>query len=141
MAERVGHDFGGIRSLAAELKAHGGAINYDLITKANGLTRADIGRRLSWADFRDFLTWQPPTAESAWYRARKPNSWWVTPQLQILAGILYAAEGANWQRGGGSGNQPKPINFPEDKPDPKIRSAHELSERRQRLRQRRESRG
>ena len=134
MAFRVDVVVGGIRSLAAELKSHGEAINYDLI-KA-GYTRWDIGRTLGWRDFRDFLTWMPPTAESAWYRSRKPNSWWVTPDLQLLAGILYATEGANWQRGGGAGNQPKPVKFPEDR-KVDVTGLDDLAQRRDRLRRKR----
>lgn len=120
---------GGIRSLLSELRAHGEAINFDLI--ARGWTRRDIGGRLTWTDFYNFLRWMPPTAESAYYRARKPNSWWVTPEVQLLAGVLYAVEAANWQRGGCQGNAPKPVKFPQDR-DETIKDADELAERKRR---------
>lgn len=113
MAHPVHSHAGGIRSLVVELRKHGEAIEFDLISR--GWTRRDIGVRLTWMELRSFLRWMPPTAESAYYRARKPNSWWVTPDLQLLSGILYALEGANWQRGGGQGKQPKPVKFPEDR--------------------------
>jgi hypothetical protein len=138
VAGSVHHEPGGIRSLAAELKAHGGAINHDLIQA--GWTRHDIGVRLGWGDLRDFLQWLPPTGDSAWYRARKPNTWWVTPELQMMAGLLYASEGANWQRGGGKGSQPKPFKFPVEPKVGDIDSAQKLIDRKQRLQRRREKR-
>lgn len=113
MANPIDGELGGIRSLLIELREHGEAINHDLISR--GWTRADIGGRLTWRDLHQFLKWMPPVPESAYYRSRKPRSWWVTPQVQVLAGILYAVEGANWQRGGGQGKPPKPMKLPEDK--------------------------
>jgi len=123
---------GGIRSLLVELREHGEAITHDLMSR--GWTRADIGNRLTWRDLYHFLRWLPPVAESAYYRAKKPQSWWVTPELQLLAGILYAAEGANWQRGGCQGNAPKPLKFPTDK-EVKLQDSEELAERRRRRRE------
>lgn len=107
---------------------------------SRGWTRSDIGRRISWREFHHFLKWMPPTGDSAYYRAKKPNSWWVTPELQLLAGILYAAEGANWQRSGCKGTGPKPVKFPEDRDIP-IKDVAELKARKEQLRKRRESRG
>ena len=138
MAGRVHAEPGGIRSLAAELKTHGGAINYDLIRA--GWTRSDVGVRLSWADLRDFIQWLPPTGESAWFRSRKPNTWWVSPEIQMLSGILFALDGANWQRGGGQGAKPKPTKFPEEPKIGSIGSAKDLAERKERLRLRKEKR-
>ncbi|GEM_PF-2549822 len=138
MAGRVYPHTGGIRSLADELKAHGGAISYDLIRA--GWTRSDIGVSLSWADLKDFLQWLPPSGDSAWYRARKPQTWWVTPEMQLMAGLLFAVEGGNWQRGGGQGPQPKPVKFPEEMKLGGIDSAKDLAERKERLRRRKEKR-
>ena len=138
MAHPVHRVFGGIRSLLIELKKHGEAITYDLMSR--GWTRGDIGRRITWTELYHFLRWMPPVAESAYFRSRKPNSWWVTPELQLLAGILYAAEGANWQRGGCQGNQPKPVNFPTDKEET-VFDAEDLKSRREAIRKRRENRG
>lgn len=123
---------GGIRSLLDELRAHGEAINFDLM--ARGWTRWDIGRRLTWTDLYHFIRWMPPSGDSAYYRSRKPNSWWVTPELQMLGGILYAVEAANWQRGGCQGTAPKPVKFPVDR-DVSIKDAEELNERRRRRRE------
>jgi len=123
--------FGGIRSLLAELKVHGEAITHDLMRC--GWLRGDIGVRFGWREFFHFLRWMPPDGSSAYYRSRKPNSWWVSPDSQLLAAILYAAEGANWQRGGCQGNAPKPVKFPEDK-EVKIADAEELAARKRRMR-------
>lgn len=129
---------GGIRSLLAELKTCGGAINFDLM--AHGWHRRDIGGRMSWNDLRDFLAWLPPTGQSAWFRAKRPNSWWVTPELQFLAAMLYALEGANWQRGGCNGNAPKPHKFPDDH-QIGVRDLDDLQSRRQRIKERRTGKG
>lgn len=101
-----------------------------------GVRRSDIGTVLGWADFRDFLVWLPPTADSAWYRARKPQTWWVTPELEMLAGVLHAVQSGNWQRGGGKGQQPQPVSFPKEKKAGTVRSADDLAEKRRQLRRR-----
>ena len=139
MAGRFLDHAGGIRSLANELKTHGGAINYDLMRA--GWTRADVGSRLSWGDLRDFIQWLPPTGESALHRSRRPRSWWVTPELQLLSGVLYSIDGGNWQRGGGKGPQPKPTKFPEERKDGGLKTADDLAKRRERLKRGKEKRG
>lgn len=70
----------------------------------------------------------PPLGTSAYFRARKPRSWWKTVDHDLLAGILYAAEGANWQRGGCKGPEPKPVKFPEDR-EIRVKDASELAEK------------
>ena len=134
MASAVHGEPGGIRSLLVELHEHGEAITHDLM--AHGWTRSDIGCRVTWREFHHWLKWMAPVPESAYYRSRKPNSWWVTPELQVLAGILYAAEGANWQRGGGQGNAPKPVKFPEDKALG-VKDGDDLQSRKEMIRRRR----
>jgi hypothetical protein len=92
---------------------------------------------LSWEEFRDFIAHIKPDGDSAFYRARYPNSWWWTPQIDFLAGILYAGQVANWQRGGGKGSRPKQPKRPKDrsmsarKHDPQ--NASELAARKQKL--------
>ncbi|MBF6333446.1 hypothetical protein [Nocardia transvalensis] len=54
----------------------------------------------------------PPTPDSALYRARYPRSWFWTADLDFLSMILYALQGANWQRSGGQGDKPTPIARP-----------------------------
>jgi len=97
-----------------------------------GYTRRDIGRRLSWGDVKDFIGWLPPTGDSALWRSRKPQSWWVTPEIRFLTNQIYVLELANWQRGGGKksrGKKPQPIKLPEDK-DISVKSPDELADRR-----------
>lgn len=130
MESPVDHVTGGIRSLLVELRAHGEAIGHDLLNR--GWTRSDLGRRVSWQEFYHWLRWMPPTADSAYYRAQKPNSWWVTPELQLLAAVLYAVEAANWQRGRCKGPAPKPIKFPQDRKI-SVKDGDDLSARRQRI--------
>ena len=133
--ERRFHDHvGGIRGLLDELKAHGEAITHDLIRY--GWLRTDVGRRMGWREFWHWLRWLPPTGECAYWRSKKPRSWWVTPDLQLLAGVLYAVEGANWQRGGGKGSPPKPVKFPEDREVP-IKDLDELNARKDEIKRRR----
>jgi hypothetical protein len=78
----------------------------------------------------------PPTADSAYFRALHPKSWWWTPQTDFLAEILAAVQGGNWQRGGGKGPQPQPVKRPDqdDKPTPALPSADELTLQRDALR-------
>jgi hypothetical protein len=90
---------------------------------------------LTWPEFRAFVNHLPPT--SALYRVQYPKSYWWTPELGFLAGILHAAQTANWQRGGGKGSRPKMAKQPKDRPlsarkrDPK--SSDDLTARKQRM--------
>lgn len=133
MAVTVDGVFGGIRGLLDELKSHGEAIHFDLMCR--GWVRGDIGRVLSWREFHHFLRWLPPTADSAYFRSRRPQSWWVTPETQILVAVLHALEGANWQRGGGQGSAPKPMKLPDDK-QPEFKDVDELKARKAAIRRR-----
>lgn len=81
-----------------------------------GVTLSDIGPGLSWPDFRDFVTNLPPTADSALYRARMPESWWWTPELDFLGAVVNAVQWGNWQRGGGRGDKPKQPTRPMERP-------------------------
>lgn len=80
----------------------------------------------------------PPTADSALFRARHPDSWWWTPDHDFLSSILYTLQGANWQRAGGKGQTPSRIERPKDKKRParQVRSAEELAKRKQKLKRR-----
>lgn len=122
----VDDDAGGIRRLLVEFRAHEGAINHDLINR--GWTRADLGVRVSWSEFYSWLRWHEPSGESAYHRSLFPDSWWVTPELQVWAGILFAAQSANWQRGGCKGPKPTPIEFPRERRVPSM-DAEELAAR------------
>lgn len=80
------------------------------------------------------MEWQPPTGDSALYRARFPKSWRWTTDTEMLSHILYALLGANWQRAGGDeSKRPTPITRPlEDRdivtaePDPNTYSLAEI---------------
>lgn len=75
---------GGTAAAAAELKAHRGAIEYDLLTLA-GLTTEDVGGGLTWPALWSFITHLPPS--SAWYRETRPEeAAWANGYR--LAGIL-----------------------------------------------------
>lgn len=77
-----------------------------------------VGLRLRWLeDGTDRLTWADVVAMT---REALPGSAvlrWVDPwdiDTHLLAGVLDALNGANWQRGGGKGAAPKPVPRPED---------------------------
>jgi hypothetical protein len=129
VAESIQRESGGIRSLLDLLNGeYGEAVQADLLKQS--WCRWDLGRRLGWSDFRIIVNWLPPSVDSAYFRARKPNSWWKMPEHDLLAGILFAGEGANWQRGGCKGDKPKPVKFPEDR-DVKVRDQADLADKRQ----------
>jgi hypothetical protein len=106
-----------------------------------GVTVSDIGPGFPWTDFRDFVSNLPPSGESALYRAQNPKSWWWTPDMDFTAAVLVSLQWANWQRGGGRGEKPKPVKRPKEKPrvgvrsDPK--SAADLAAKKQKLLERR----
>lgn len=129
MAGAFGEFVGGIAGLLALIDEHGGAIEFDLL--ARGWRLYDVGRRLAWCEFRRFVEHLPPTPDSALYRARHPNSWWWTPEIDFLSAILVTVQGANWQRGGGRGAQPKRVERPTDTPK-KTATPDELAERKRR---------
>ena len=99
-----------------------------------GYRLGDIGETLWWGDLRDIITHLPQ--DSALFRARHPQSWWWTPEFDLLSALITAIQWGNWQRGGGKGDKPKPIERPVDKP-PKIgsdpTSAAELHARKEAL--------
>ena len=124
---------GGIGGLVQLLNEHGGAVNYDLISKA-GVTIDDIGESwFTWRDFRDFVNNLPPTGDSALYRARYPKSWWWHPAFDFLAAILNTLQWANWQRGGGRGDKPKPIKRPQEQSRKAPKTRRELEVKRDKV--------
>lgn len=52
--------------------------------------------------------------DSALYRARHPRTWRWGLDIEFLSAILHVLQQANWQRGGGKGNKPKPVRRPTD---------------------------
>lgn len=102
------------------------------MTKA-GATVDDIGPVMNWRDFRDFINNLPPSGDSALYRSLYPKSWWWHPTFDFLSAILNALQWANWQRGGGRGERPKPIKRPREESRKGPKTAEELSAKRNKV--------
>lgn len=49
------------------------------------------------------------------WRARKPKSYWVTPEWVALKEVTHALELQMYQAGGGKGKKPDPPKIPQDK--------------------------
>lgn len=79
---------GGIAGLARELGAHGGAIEYDLITRA-GMSLDDVPARLSWRALSVFV--RHLDVASAYVREVEPEvARWVAPEsLRPMLADIY----------------------------------------------------
>lgn len=88
MAGRVRHVRGGISGLARELDAHGGAIEYDLITRA-GMSLDDVPARISWRALGVFV--RHLDVSSAYVREVEPEaaSWLAPWALRPMLADLY----------------------------------------------------
>lgn len=77
-----------------------------------GLRLRDVGSspRFTWADLLDYVIHGNQDTALALQRYGDAVLWRVTDHL--LAAVLDALHGANWQRGGGKGQRPKPIKRP-----------------------------
>jgi hypothetical protein len=85
------------------------AIDYDLLTL--GLDVRDVGTpKLGWRRLRSVLTYLPSTSALARAVHGETAEWTVTEHL--LAAAVDALHAANWQRGGGKQQKPKPIDRP-----------------------------
>ena len=88
-------------------------MRFDLLNR--GYDIPDIGtERMPWDAFKAFVEWLPPVPETAFYRARYPESWNWSVNTELAALMLYALQGANWQRAGGEGPKPELITRPVD---------------------------
>ena len=65
----------------------------------------------SWHDLKVFCRWLGP--DSAYYRARNPQSWPWDANTEFLSAILYVLQWANFQRAGGQGEKPRMIKRPD----------------------------
>lgn len=130
MGGRERYHRGGIGRLRELLDEYPGPIEAELLYR--GYRLGDIGTpRLDWREFGVFISKLPPVKESALYRARYPRSWHWTPEMELLALILHAVQGANWQRSGGKGEAPELITRPADDieaPEPANNDGFELHE-------------
>lgn len=78
---------------------------------AVGLRLRHVGTEvLTWGDLRDFIIHGKTDTALALATHGETVLWNITDHL--LAVIADALHGANWQRGGGKGMQPKPIPRP-----------------------------
>jgi len=68
---------------------------------------------LSWRRLGVLVRQLPPTSRLAREQHGDAVRWGDTEHL--LAGIFDLLAGANWQRGGGKGQRPKPVKRPTDK--------------------------
>jgi hypothetical protein len=88
---------------------HAGAINYDLMRI--GLRLRYLGTEaLSWGDLHDYVRYGNADTALALARHGTAVLWKITDHL--LAVVADALHNANWQRGGGKGTRPKPIQRP-----------------------------
>lgn len=68
-----------------------------------------LGIDFSWSDFAAFIRYAPTTSQlSAAVHGYTP---WSTEAV-LLASLLDAVRGGNWQRGNGKGPRPKPTKVP-----------------------------
>ena len=113
MAEALRGDFGGIYGLLDIYDEHREAVEYDLITL--GLRWRDVGSKsLTWRDAWVVASSSPRTSALARAIQGDAAEWGTTDYLlAIVADVL---QGANYQRGGGKGRKPKPIQRPGKKP-------------------------
>lgn len=114
MAGRRDPDCGGILALGdlvADPK-HGAALEADLIAAGLRLRwMCDGTDRLNWRDLQVLVA--TAGRESRLFQALEPElSEWTT-DTDLLAAILHTLQGANWQRAGGRGRKPKPIERPQ----------------------------
>jgi hypothetical protein len=88
---------------------HAGAINYDLMKM--GLRLRMLGTEaLSWGDLHDYVRYGNTDTALALERHGATVLWGITDHL--LAVVADALHAANWQRGGGKGMRPQPIQRP-----------------------------
>lgn len=117
---------GGIRGLLELIDEHEEAIRYDLLKL--GLRLEHVGsKRFTWLDFKTVVANCDPTGALARAIVGDAAGWTLTDHL--LASVVDVGQVANWQRGGGKGQRPKPIKRPDSKGDQKYgKDAIKISE-------------
>ena len=107
MACSLGAGPGGIFGLCGLIEDHAEAVEYDLIRL--GLRLRDVGTAaFTWRDLWAIVSSSP--RDSALKRSVRGHDWGQIDYL--LASVVDALAGANWQRGGGKGARPKPLTRP-----------------------------
>lgn len=111
MAGPPGRDAGGIRGLVGLLTEHGGAIEADL-QQFYGVTLSDLTvGRLTWRRLGVLVRQLPTESRVLAIMSRGTSAEWPVSD-HLLALILDALHGANWQRGGGKSARPRPVRRP-----------------------------
>ena len=111
MAGTLGARPGGIFGLCGLIEDHAEAVEYDLIRL--GLRLRDVGTAaFTWRDLWAIVSSSP--RDSALKRSVRGHDWGQIEYL--LASVVDALAGANWQRGGGRGPRPKPYPRPGQEP-------------------------
>ena len=91
------------------LREHGEAVEADFQRyygiELAGLWRGEISPRRVMV-----LAKNLPYGAQTWIDAGTDNAW--SPETHLLAHATFLLEGANWQRGGGKGKTPKPLETP-----------------------------
>lgn len=88
---------------------HAGAINWDLMKI--GLRLRQLGTEpLTWGDLHSYIRYGNADTALALERYGAAVVWTVTDHLMALA--VDALHTSNWQRSGGKGPRPKPIERP-----------------------------
>lgn len=112
MGRCVWRDRGGIRGLVRLLKEYGEAVEYDLLSM--GLHLDDIGSpALTWRDLHVIVRNLPRASALVREKHGEATEWGAIEHL--LAIIADRITSGNWQRGGGRGSRPKPIDRPGSK--------------------------
>ena len=90
MGRRIGNNAGGIAGAVAVIEEHGGAVEYDLMTRA-GMTLDDIPARMPWRAFINFYTHLD--AGSAYAAEVSPESagWQGTARVPALLADIFDA--------------------------------------------------
>ncbi|MFB4265298.1 hypothetical protein [Nonomuraea sp. GTA35] len=110
MAEALRAGAGGIAGLHALIAEHGEAIEWDLSHYHHRKLGDLFNGSLTWRELRSYLSHMP--RESALARALlgDDSPWGLNEQLLALA--IDVLRQGNYQRGGGKGQKPKPLQRP-----------------------------
>lgn len=99
----------GILGLLDLVEDHWEALDYTLLEL--GLDLNDLGtERLSWSRLWAVVRWSPSTSALSKSMHGEDAEWSIDTHL--LASAVDALRAGNWQRGGGKGKRPKPVERP-----------------------------
>ena len=137
MADPFRGEAGGIAGLRRILDEFGAEVEADLhrfygVRLGKALYSAEAVERYSAREL--LVRIQALPAESALRRRQAgPNAEWDLQSL-LLRRIDHSLQGANWQRGGGKGRKPKPVDLPGTKPKQPVKaSSGDIAQRLQNL--------